>query len=131
VSRIRVLCRHCGHVVVPGDAIDLLIWSDEPDPEPSYYSFRCTTCALRTVMLLDEPQLQLLLAHGARVRRYGAVRRQPSPSPALPPPQPGRPPLTHDDLLDLHLLLEQPDWWDHLLAAGEGRPRGAPGGQVS
>ena len=27
------------------------------------------------------------------------------------------PTLTYDDLLDLHLLLERPDWWSRLVAA--------------
>ncbi|MFA9430603.1 hypothetical protein [Egicoccus sp. AB-alg2] len=129
MSRIRVVCRHCGHVVVAGDAIDLIIWVDEPEPQPSYYSFRCSACSLRTVTQLDEPQLQLLRSHGARPRRYGTVRAEPPPPPPRPR-HPSFPPLTRDDLLDLHLLLQRADWWERFLAA-DGRPaHGAPGGQL-
>jgi hypothetical protein len=54
------------------------------------------------------------LAHHPSVRG----RRVGGPPAADVPPQPA-PPLTHDDLLDLHLLLQRDDWIDELQALGE------------
>jgi predicted RNA-binding Zn-ribbon protein involved in translation (DUF1610 family) len=111
VTRIRATCPACGEVDLQPDDVVLHIVR-APDgvvADGSEYRFLCPSCTDEVAKPADERIAQLLTTGGVHVAEA---------APALPPhpeaPLPG-PPLTLDDLLDLHLGLERDDWFSSLL----------------
>ncbi len=74
--------------------------------------FECPTCHGMASIRVPERVARALLALGlcASARPTGG---------APPPVRPDGPPLTWDDLLDFHQLLEEPDWFDRLVITVE------------
>ncbi len=70
--------------------------------------FTCPTCAGRTSLPVHADVADALASCGVPVS-HG------HPSMGPPAVRPDGPALTRDDLLDLHLLLDEPGWFDHLL----------------
>ena len=70
--------------------------------------FTCPTCDERTSLPVPADVAVALQSCGVPVS-HG------HPSLGPPPARPSGPPLTPDDLLDLHLSLGQPGWFDRLL----------------
>jgi hypothetical protein len=78
-------------------------------------TFTCPTCASEVSFPIDEQQDDLLRRLGAQTSlRDLAMRRHPSMAARMAPAR-DEPPLTYDDLLDFHQLLQQDDWFEHLL----------------
>lgn len=78
-------------------------------------TFTCPTCASEVSFPIDEQQDDLLRRLGAQTSlRDLAKRRHPSMA-ARVASATDEPPLTYDDLLDFHQLLERDDWFEHLL----------------
>jgi hypothetical protein len=77
--------------------------------EHSFYAFVCPGCDRTVTKPADRRVVQLLVSGGVP-----AVRWDP-PDELLEPR--GGPALTWDDLLDLHLELESPDWWTRFESA--------------
>ena len=106
---IRATCPQCGEV-------DLLIQAVEVELDPGFaegqwtsgtYSFGCPGCGERVTRPASRRVARLLTASGAHVI---------GPDGAFHPEDPpDGPPLTWDDLLDLHLELECEDWFDELV----------------
>jgi hypothetical protein len=72
------------------------------------YRFRCPACA-QTVTRPASPRIvDLLVSAGAAEERWRW--------PAELAERPAGPPLTPDDLLDLHVLLSDDEWFDGLVA---------------
>ena len=72
----------------------------------SHFGFVCATCATASTLPADDHIVDLL-------RQAGVRPVQPQPHPEHPSPGP---PLTLDNLLDFHLLLETPGWLAELAA---------------
>lgn len=111
MTRIRATCPTCGEVDLRPDDVVLHVVR-APDglvADGSEYRFDCPSCTDEVAKPADERIAQLLTSGGVHVAEV---------APCLPPhPETaaGGPPLTHDDLLDLHLGLEKDDWFDELL----------------
>ena len=76
------------------------------------YRFDCPVCGERIEKHADRKVVMLLLSAGVEVIEIGGVQN--------PAPQAGRgasdgsPPLTIDDLIDFHYLLEDEGWFEEL-----------------
>ena len=86
-TRIRATCPGCGEVELTPPDVELRVCKAE---EHSFYAFVCPECC-QTVTKPADRRVVGLLTSGPR--------------------------LTWDDLLDLHLELESPDWWTRFQAA--------------
>jgi predicted RNA-binding Zn-ribbon protein involved in translation (DUF1610 family) len=114
VTRIRASCPSCGEVdLQPVDVTLRLVRRGDGNVAPgSNYRFSCPDCEQVVTKPADDRIAQLLTTGGVPVEHPEPVEERPI-HPELPA---GGPPLSHDDLLDLHLLLETDDWFDRLAA---------------
>ena len=126
MTKIRATCPTCGEVDLTAADIELEVLREEDEPvaDGSCYRFCCPECEQIITKPADERIARLLASGGVRIFANGEpvddLDARPAPAPALPP-HPEAPAagarLTHDDLLDFHLLLEDASWFDQL--AGE------------
>lgn len=109
---IRATCRDCGDVEL--GTRDLVVRVCEESDRGSYV-FRCPECTAPVAHDADGPTVELLVASGCRLERWHLPAE-------LGEPRPGGGTFTHDDLIELHDLLEEPGWFADLL-----RTRGSDG----
>lgn len=117
MTTIRATCPDCGEVDLRPTDIQLTVVraDDLPVAPESRYTFTCPTCTEAVAKPADERIARLLTTGGVDVSvvHRDAAHRQRAPD---HPEQPGDgPALTLDDLLDFHLLLQEPDWFDQLV----------------
>jgi predicted RNA-binding Zn-ribbon protein involved in translation (DUF1610 family) len=106
VTTVRAQCPECGDVQLEIYQLTVLVCSDR-DAESSY-RFRCPDCA-QTVTRAASPRIvDLLVSAGAPHETWRW--------PAELAERRSGPPLTPDDLLDLHVLLEDDSWFGQLVA---------------
>lgn len=112
MTRIRASCPSCGEVdLQPVDVTLRLVRQGDGNVAPgSNYRFSCPDCEQLVTKPADDRIAQLLTTGGVPVEG----RTEPAQRPLHPELPPEGPPLTHDDLLDLHLLLERDDWFTRL-----------------
>lgn len=111
MTRIRASCPTCGEVDLRPDDVMLHVVR-APDgliSDGSEYRFQCPSCADQVTKPADERIAQLLTTGGVTVAE--ALPELP-PHPEFPAAGPS---FTPDDLLDLHFLLAQPDWFTELV----------------
>lgn len=106
---LRVVCRRCSHRV-DLDPGGILLVDGPAVKRSSPWAYVCPTCGTFVTRVADEWEVMVLLAAG--VTPITAPER-----PVHPEQRPTGPPLTVDDLLDLHVLLAGEDWWRDLAAA--------------
>ena len=106
MTTVRAQCPACGDVQLQINDLTVRVCSD--DEIPSQYRFRCPGCA-QTVHRDASPRIVDLLVSA------GAPHEQWSWPAELTEYRSG-PPLTPDDLLDLHVLLEDDSWFTELVA---------------
>ena len=115
MAMIWSACPRCGGLVLDAEQVEIVAVPGRPmDREHgSRFQFTCPMCDRRVRRSLDEETAQALIRVGVQVRppNHPVFGRRPEPPDSRPP----GPPLTPDDLLDLHLLLEEDDWFDRLL----------------
>ncbi len=120
MTTIRATCPTCGEIDLTPDQILLTVvrGGDEPVGPDSHYTFLCPSCTERVDKPADERIARLLSSGGVSVNVLGEDTEVSDtyPLPAHPEEPTDGAPLTYDDLLDLHLLLECEDWFDGLLA---------------
>lgn len=92
---VRVTCPGCGDVGLPPGDIRVLRCTTTDE---SSFAFRCPSCRLATVKQADPWVVDVLLAAGTRQ----SVWHLPA---ELDEAKTG-PPITHDDLLEFHFLLD-------------------------
>ena len=109
MTTIKATCPGCGEVELTPDDIELRVCTHAP---ASYYVFDCPTCVTAVQKPADDRVIQLLISGGVRA----IVWELPD---EILEPHAGEP-LTHDDLLDFHLLLQQPDWMEGLFRVTQG-----------
>lgn len=123
MTRIRANCPSCGEVDLrPNDIRLCVVGTDEDDVrEGSTYRFECPDCREHVAKPADSRIARLLLSGGvdasftgdpeveAEVARACAALDHPEGIVVGPP-------LTSDDLLDFHLLLETDHWFDDLVS---------------
>ena len=102
MTTIKATCPTCGEVGLTPADIELRV--DDQDTTGSYYAFDCPSCLGNVRKPADERVVRLLVSGGVEVQ------------PLVQTPAPRRlserfdgPRLTHDDLLDFHLLLQNDD----------------------
>ena len=105
---IRTRCPSCRHDVdFRAEQCALL---DGPDDEPVAYAFVCPRCGEPVVRPADRRTTALLVRGGAS--REGAAEAARMPHPEHPA---SGPPLTVDDLIDFHRLLDDACWFERLV----------------
>ena len=106
MTTVRAQCPGCGDVQLHIDDLTVRVCHD--DDVPSAYRFRCPGCE-QTVHREASPRIvDLLVSAGAPQEMWHW--------PAELSELRSGPPLTPDDLLDLHVLLEDDTWFDQLVA---------------
>ena len=97
---VRATCQRCGDVEMTPEHLELRVCTDL---QRSTYVFTCPSCdTLISKPAADARVRRALLAVGVRTVEWSF--------PAELTETHNGPPLTEDDLIDLMLLLEQPDW---------------------
>lgn len=112
MHRFLATCPACAVRVLLGTQTLRLVTPADPG-RATRAIFTCPACAQRESVQLEGDVAAALQASGVPVS-HG----HPCLGPPAPPPT--GPPITHDDLLDFHLLLAQPDWFDRVLEAADG-----------
>ncbi len=106
MTTVRAQCPACGDVQLRIDDLTVRVCDDHKSP--SAYRFTCPGCE-QTVEREASPRIvELLVSAGAPHETWNWPAE-------LTEPRSG-PPLTHDDLLDLHVLLEDDTWFQQLVA---------------
>lgn len=115
MTRIRASCPACGEVDLRPDEVSLhLVRAPDGIVRPgSSYRFNCPDCDETVTKPADERIAQLLTTGGVPVEELDDPIDDRPEHPEHPVPGP---PLTYDDLLDLHLILQDEDWFDRLAA---------------
>jgi len=120
-TRIRATCPDCGEVELTPPQVELRVGRLG---RRRLYQFTCPSCALLVTKPADRRIVRLLASAGVATRLPGSgpsagtgvdTARADLPAEALEPHS--GPPLTWDDLLDFHFVLQAPDWWARFLAA--------------
>ncbi|MCU1352808.1 MAG: hypothetical protein JWM05_2017 [Acidimicrobiales bacterium] len=103
MARIRASCATCGDVELTTAQVSVQICTDDGQ---GTYSFRCPTCEIAISKPAESRIIELLVSSGVRLSTWSM--------PAELAEVRSGPPITHDDLLDFHDLLERDDWLDSL-----------------
>lgn len=113
MTSIRASCPECGDVQLTPSDLVVRVCADD---NRGAYSFQCPACGAAVAKEASPRIVELLVSTGVRmdVWRLPAELQEHKPGPAF----------SHDDVLDLHLLLQQDDWFQQLAALVEG---GSPG----
>ena len=97
---VKATCATCGEVELAPDQLQLRVCST---PEASVYHFTCPTCCTIVVKSASDGRIVTLLTSvGVPTTMWDL--------PAELDEVHDGPPLTIDDLIDLHFALERPDW---------------------
>jgi hypothetical protein len=106
-TKIRATCPTCGEVELTPPDVELRVHRVE---KHSFYAFVCPACLATVTKPADKRVVRLLTSGGVPARPWNppgeVLERRTGPA------------LTWDDLLDLHLELQSPDWLARLQAAG-------------
>jgi hypothetical protein len=113
MTTIRAQCPTCGDVRLTACDLTVRVCTDD---DTGSYCFRCPTCEAPVSKPASGHIVELLVSSGVRLEMW---RR-----PAELLERPGGPPLTLDDLLDFHVLLQRDDWIEDLTRAPGPRPTG-------
>jgi hypothetical protein len=100
MATIRASCGDCGDVELTTRDVEVRVCSDD---NRGTYSFRCPVCRMAVVKSAEPRIVELLVASGVRLSTW----RLPA---ELSETREGEP-ISHDDLLDFHELLERDDTW--------------------
>jgi hypothetical protein len=103
---IETTCPSCGAITCEVTRFELWLCAQGA---ASSYGFTCPRCAKRVSRHAGDDAIQILISKGVRPRAFEL--------PAEMLEAHDGPPITIDDVLDLHLALEQDDWFGRLLDA--------------
>jgi predicted RNA-binding Zn-ribbon protein involved in translation (DUF1610 family) len=106
MTTVRAQCPDCGDVSL--EIADLTVRTYTDGVTRAEYRFPCPGCGRLVTRAASERIVDLLLSAGAPCEEWTW--------PAELRDRPGGPPLTPDDLLDLHVLLDDDGWFDDLVA---------------
>ena len=109
VATIRASCPDCGDVELTTRDMTVRVCSDD---QRGSYAFRCPECRLAVTKAAEQRIVDLLVSSGVSLEVWKL--------PAELSEQRVGEPLTHDDLLAFHELLEHDDWFTDLSALVEG-----------
>jgi hypothetical protein len=115
MSRCTLTCPHCGSAVTL--PVRRLVVQVDSDATHGVVLFTCLMCHHSAVVALDAAAVSLLIAAGATYVSLDVADQVGRPESA-----PDGPPLTHDDLLDLHVALSDDHWFDRFPVPEPERP---------
>ncbi len=101
MATIRASCPTCGDVELTTSDVRVRVCSDD---DSGNYSFRCTHCALTVVKPAEPRTIDLLVASGVHMETWSLpleLAERPT----------GLPPITHDELLDFHTMVQDEASW--------------------
>jgi hypothetical protein len=104
---IKASCHDCGDVELGVADLRVRVCHDV---SVGSYVFRCPTCQMSVVKPAEPRIVDMLVASGVELVQW----RLPA---ELFEPRGGEP-ITHDDLIDFHRLLQDDAWYDALVALG-------------
>lgn len=104
MATIRASCADCGDVELTTQDVEVRVCTED---NRGTYSFRCPSCDVLIVKAADPRIVELLVATGVRLATWSL------PAELFEPRSTGAP-ITHDDLLDFHALMQRDDWIDSL-----------------
>lgn len=107
MSRYTLTCPEC-QAEVSLSARRLLVRVDDGSATAGEVVFTCLACHRTVALELDPAAVALLVMGGVTHLSLSA------PAAEHPEPAPQGPPLTHDDLLDLHAELAGDGWLDRV-----------------
>jgi hypothetical protein len=102
MTTIRASCGECGDVELTTDDVEVRVCTDD---NQGTYSFRCPECEVPVTKVAEPRIIELLVASGVRLFTWSIPAE-------LLEPHSGEP-ISHDDLLDFHALMES-DWMGQL-----------------
>ncbi len=100
MATVRATCAECGDIETRSANVKVRVCVDD---DRGSYVLRCPRCTMAVAKVADSRVVQLLVAAGSPLTMW----RLPA---ELTEAHVG-PPLTHDDLLAFHQLLERDDWF--------------------
>ncbi|HBX77950.1 MAG TPA: hypothetical protein DEG43_09905 [Acidimicrobiaceae bacterium] len=103
MALIRATCSECGDVELRSRDLRVRLCSDTG---AGTYHFRCPVCRMTEVKDADDQVVDILVAAGVRCVEWRL--------PAELLDRPAGEPITHDDVLDFHALLEDDGWYETL-----------------
>lgn len=109
MSTVRATCTDCGDIEIASREVKVRVCADD---NRGSYVLRCPRCTMAVAKAAGPRVVQLLVAAGSSV----TVWRLPS---ELAEAHVG-PPLTHDELLAFHQLLEGDDWFAQVASMTKG-----------
>ena len=101
MSAIGTMCPHCISPV-DLDPPEILLLPEPPPDASGSYVYYCRSCQQVTVAPVSPRTFELLVSAGVNVQHGTGA-----------PPPPAHP-LTIDDLIDFHRLLDSRDWFTRL-----------------
>ena len=100
MATIRASCNDCGDVELTTADVQVRVCSDD---EHGTYLFRCPSCRMTVVKDAEPRTVDLLVASGVACTTWELPAE-------LHEARPAGPPLTHDDLIDVHERLADDTW---------------------
>ena len=104
VATIRASCPTCGDVELTSRDVSVQVCASN---NQGSYAFRCPECMLAVSKLAEQRIVDLLVSSGVRLSVWSM--------PAELEERREGPPISYDDLLDFHLLLQEDNWFERLL----------------
>lgn len=105
VTVVRATCATCGDIEMTPQDVCVRVCVDVPMHS---YTFSCPVCGLPTGRPIDGQLAELLVTSGSPATLWHLPAEMHEPR--------GGTPLTYDDLLDFHEVLEGSDWLDQIAA---------------
>lgn len=105
MALIRATCNECGDVELRSRDLRVRICSDTGEGS---YHFRCPVCRMVEVKSADDKIVDILVAAGVRCQEWHLPAE-------LRERRVGEP-ISHDDVLDFHVLLDDDGWFETLAA---------------
>ena len=102
---IKASCHDCGDVELAVRDLEVRVCTQD---ERGTYVFRCPSCQMSVVKPAERRIVDMLVASGVNLVSWRLPAELFEPRGGLP--------ITHDDLIDFHRLLQGDDWFDSVVA---------------
>lgn len=99
MTTIRASCPDCGDVELTVKDVSVRVCAED---NQGSYTFRCPECRLAVAKAAEPRIVDLLVSSGVRMQVWHLPAELFEPRHGLP--------ISHDDLLDFHLMLEDGSW---------------------
>lgn len=101
---IKASCHDCGDVELAVRDLEVRVCAHD---DQGSYVFRCPSCQMSVVKPAEPRIVDMLVASGVMLVEWALPDELFEPRDGLP--------ITHDDLIDFHRLLQQDGWFDALV----------------